>query len=61
VFDGERRRVPVYRRERLPAGAPIAGPAVVEEMGSTTVIPPGWSGTVGGWGELALERRSVHI
>jgi N-methylhydantoinase A/oxoprolinase/acetone carboxylase beta subunit len=38
---------------------PIAGPAVVEEMGATTVIPPGWSGTVGIWGELVLERGTL--
>ncbi len=36
-----------------------AGPAVVEEMGATTVIPPGWTGTVDPWGELVLERRSL--
>jgi N-methylhydantoinase A len=59
AFDRERRRVPVYRRERLPGGVPIAGPAVVEEMGATTVIPPGWSGTVGIWGELVLERGTL--
>jgi N-methylhydantoinase A len=56
VFDRERRAVPVYRRDRLPGGVPVAGPAIVEEMGATTVIPPGWSGTVGEWGELVLER-----
>jgi N-methylhydantoinase A len=59
VFGGDRRRAPVYRRERLPAGAPVVGPAVLEEMGSTTIVPPGWQGTVGVWGELTLERRSL--
>ena len=32
---------PVYRRERLPAGFTIAGPAIVEESDSTSVIHPG--------------------
>lgn len=32
---------PVYARERLPAGARIAGPAIVEQMDATTVLPPG--------------------
>lgn len=32
-------RVPVYRRERLPLGADIAGPAVVQEASSTLVLP----------------------
>jgi N-methylhydantoinase A len=57
TFDRAPRRVPVYRRERLPGAVPITGPAVVEEMGSTTIIPPGWVAVVGGWGELVLERR----
>jgi hypothetical protein len=31
----------------------------VEEMGATTVVPPGWAGRVGELGELWLERRSL--
>jgi N-methylhydantoinase A len=58
-FGGEAVRTPVYVRERLPAGAVIIGPAVIEEMGATTVVPPGWTATVGTWGELALTRRSL--
>ena len=33
--------------------------AIVDEMGATTVIPPGWTASVGAWGELELLRRSV--
>jgi len=58
-FGSEAAPVPVHERERLPAGATVAGPAIVEEMGATTVIPPGWTGTVGEWGELMLRRRSL--
>jgi N-methylhydantoinase A len=57
--DGEYVTTPVYRRDRLPGGVPVVGPAVVEEMGSTTVVPPGWTATVGSWGELVLERRTL--
>ena len=32
---------PVYRREELPAGARLSGPAVVEELDSTTLVLPG--------------------
>jgi N-methylhydantoinase A len=32
---------PVYDRERLPGGCRIAGPAIVEQMDATTVVPPG--------------------
>jgi N-methylhydantoinase A len=58
-FDGAPQPVPVYERERLPGGETVAGPALIEEMGATTVIPPGWAGTVGAWGELTLARRSL--
>ena len=49
----------VAERNRLPGGVALAGPAIVEEMGATTVIPPGWAGAVGAWGELVLTRRSL--
>jgi N-methylhydantoinase A len=58
-FDGAPARVAVHERVRLPAGATVRGPAIVEEMGATTVIPPGWTAAVGGWGELVLQRRGV--
>ena len=31
---------PIYDRERLPAGCHITGPAIVEQMDTTTVVPP---------------------
>ena len=34
-------RTPVYRRERLPLDARVDGPAVVEQMDATTLVPPG--------------------
>ncbi|MEZ5810565.1 MAG: hydantoinase/oxoprolinase family protein [Rhizobiaceae bacterium] len=33
---------PVYFRNKLPSGPHISGPAVIEEFGGTTVVPPGW-------------------
>jgi N-methylhydantoinase A/oxoprolinase/acetone carboxylase beta subunit len=47
---------PVYDRDRLGAGARLNGPAVVEEFGSTTVVPPTWSLSVDERGNLRLER-----
>ena len=32
------------------------GPAIVEEMGAVTVVPPGWRAEVGRYGELHLRR-----
>ena len=31
---------PVYDRDRLPAGCRIVGPAIIEQMDTTTVVPP---------------------
>ena len=31
---------PVYDRDRLPANCRIAGPAIIEQMDTTTVVPP---------------------
>jgi N-methylhydantoinase A len=45
---------PVYRREDLVAGQRLAGPAVIEEMDSTTLVPPGWHVEVHASGCLVL-------
>jgi N-methylhydantoinase A len=55
-FDGRPHDCPVWERERLPEGARLAGPAIVEEFGATTVVPPGWHGTVDPHGNLRFER-----
>jgi N-methylhydantoinase A len=41
-FDGAMHDTPVYAREKIPAGQPFEGPAIVEQMDCTTVIEPGW-------------------
>jgi N-methylhydantoinase A len=58
-FGGDWAESPVYHRSALALGGRFSGPAIVEEMGATTVVPPGWSGRVGELGELVLERRSL--
>ena len=40
-FDGGYRTTPVYQREKLPADARFAGPAIIEQLDCTTVIEPG--------------------
>ena len=35
--------VPLFRRSDLALNQHIAGPAIIEEYGSTIVMPPGWS------------------
>ncbi len=47
--------VPVYARDRLAPGNRIAGPAVVEQMDSTTVVLPGSAARVDAYDNLILE------
>jgi N-methylhydantoinase A len=53
-LDGIAREAPVWDRERLPERARIDGPAIVEEFGATTVVPPGWRGAVDEHGNLCF-------
>jgi N-methylhydantoinase A len=46
----------IYERSRLPLGARLAGPAIVEQSDTTTVIPPGVSALVDEAGNLRLRR-----
>ena len=55
-FDGAFADTPIYDRGRLAPGASVAGPAVVEEYDSTTLVPPGWSASVDGDRNLVLTR-----
>ena len=43
VFDGVEQQVRVLDRDRLPTNLTLEGPVLVEEGGSTTVVPPGWT------------------
>ncbi len=44
----------IYDRLRLPAGAVLDGPAVIEEPDSTTLMHPGWRATVAKHGVLIM-------
>ena len=57
VFDGRARDCPVFDRRRLAPGDAIAGPAVVEEFGATTVVFPGQRLEVDRFGNLILTRQ----
>jgi N-methylhydantoinase A/oxoprolinase/acetone carboxylase beta subunit len=47
---------PVYARARLPLGARLPGPTILEQPDTTTVLPPGWTAEVEGSGSLRLRR-----
>ncbi|MFC4277948.1 hydantoinase/oxoprolinase family protein [Achromobacter aloeverae] len=48
---------PVYRRGLLPVEVPVDGPAVIEEMSSTTVVLPGQRAHADAFGNLIVDLR----
>jgi N-methylhydantoinase A len=54
VFPGARVDTPVYRRTDLGARQKIAGPAVIEEAASVTIVNPGQILNVDRFGTLHI-------
>jgi N-methylhydantoinase A len=62
VFFGGQDRwctVPVVDRDLLAVGLIVEGPAIIEEMSATLVVPPGQSATVDRDGDLVLRRPTA--
>jgi N-methylhydantoinase A len=55
VVGGARRRVPVYAREGIGAGARIDGPAIVVELSATAYVAPEFTLRCDDFGNLHLE------
>jgi len=47
----------LYQRERLVPGHVVVGPAILFQLDTTTVLPPGWVASVDGLSNLILETR----
>ncbi|MEU5363850.1 hydantoinase B/oxoprolinase family protein [Streptomyces sp. NPDC005925] len=56
---GTWRDVPLHRREHLPPGETVTGPAIITEAGSTTVVDDGWQAAATDGGHLVMERVAV--
>jgi len=52
--DAGRHETPIYDRDRLGADAELLGPAIIEESGSTSVVPPGGHLRVDAYGNLHI-------
>ncbi|BDG59538.1 hydantoinase/oxoprolinase family protein [Caldinitratiruptor microaerophilus] len=52
---GDYVETPVYARDHLRAGDRFEGPAIVEQLDTTTVVPPGCAVTVDAYGNLVVE------
>ena len=54
-FDGEAVDTPVYERNELPAGASFEGPAVIDQLDTTTLVPPGVKAEVDEYLNIVME------
>jgi len=57
-FDGAWHEAAIIDRLKLPVGAVIAGPAILEQPDATTVIDPGLVARVDAWGNVIVERAA---
>ncbi|PKW06468.1 5-oxoprolinase (ATP-hydrolysing) [Streptomyces sp. 1222.5] len=56
---GAWRDVPLHRREGLPPGETVTGPAIVTEASATTVVDDGWRAVATDDGHLVMERTAI--
>lgn len=47
----------IWHRDGMPPGSTLSGPAIIEQLDSTTVVPDGWSSHVDGFMNLILTRE----
>jgi N-methylhydantoinase A len=55
-FLGSELQVKILARDHLPMGVAVEGPTLIEEEGTTTVVPPGWIAELDPIGCLLLRR-----
>ncbi|MEU3995820.1 hydantoinase B/oxoprolinase family protein [Streptomyces fungicidicus] len=56
---GAWRDAPLHRREDLPPGETVTGPAIITESGATTVVDDGWRAAATDDGQLVMERAAI--
>jgi N-methylhydantoinase A len=57
-FGGKFAKTAFYLRDDLMVGQSIEGPAIIDEIGATTVVPPGWKISVLLYGDMLMERTA---
>lgn len=57
-FQGKGIESPIHERSGLISGQVINGPAIIEQLDSTIVIPPKFQGVVGDMGNLIIDQES---
>ncbi len=60
TFDGQSHDTPIYWRDHLPLDVTIDGPAIIEQMDTTILIPPGDRATGGADGNIIIHVGETH-
>jgi N-methylhydantoinase A len=55
-FDGQWHATAIYDREVLQTGHSVPGPAIAVQQDTTTVIEPGYVGTIDGYGNIIIRK-----
>ena len=58
-FQGRFHRTPVYQRSHLLQRQPLSGPVIIEQLDSTTVVPPGCRAAVEPGGNILIDIGEV--
>lgn len=54
-FEGQWHHTPVYDRATLPVGFEFAGPAIIDQLDSTTVVPPDTLASIDEWKNIRIQ------
>jgi N-methylhydantoinase A len=57
-FDGKTLDCPVYQREKLDVGMVFSGPAIIDQLDCTTVVPPGHKVSIDKFRNLLIVREA---
>ena len=54
-FDGQWHNTPIYDRATLPVGFELTGPAIIDQLDATTVIPPDMTASIDEWKNIKIK------
>jgi len=60
VFDGRNYDTAVYNRKELAYGQHFDGPAIVQELTATTVVPPNWRVTIDAYHNMMITKNTAE-
>jgi N-methylhydantoinase A len=57
-FEGADHPTAVFQRDQIGQCHPVLGPAIIEQLDSTIVIPPGYRGHIETYGNMLIEKET---